>query len=1550
MPDQDQPSGTSNRAARPLQDTPQHTPQYTNSPTRMGQKNSEFGREERSEFRRRTNPTASLVARRAVSFGLVGGFVALVGFVILYVLVEYVSLNKNLAYFIQAIVSIELNFFLNRSVTWRDRRGIGFVSFLGMWARFHLTRVVTVALNQVLFGAFVYIGINYLVANGLCIVIVMIINFFVGDRFVFRSRPAAASQLEVLTSDLINPEVITEPHLGSILGPRALPATGWPTVSVIVPVGRNRHGIEPTVSALTQQDYPGEIEIILVGDQDDRTWDDIRWYVDDGLVTIIESETSGSGVPLGRKRLAGIGRARGQILATLDPGLVPPSTWVSAGVEFIRDGWPCVVGPTAGFDRLASSSTLRTDMFLSGQVLDPERLLAANYVPPLAANLFIAGDVLPNLLSTTTKSKTVDNDYLDWIWNLAQADVAVFETPTIAAGLAYKPNAGQIVRRYANAGAVLAKSSRQSLRAPGRMRRKTPMIVGLVSVILAVVLLVAGAVLFDWPGHRGSLGSGSLPNLSILTNIPSGFVIALLAAVCALALEVASKAIDVGQNGQWAIVLAPLYRLVYAWDVTLGRVGGALPPPRRTSGTTTTAEQKAPRFVITHAPNEAFTRPMAAIPPGPMRRRAVVPSSGPQLTPGIHNVSWPSVSVVIPVKRNQATIGATVRSLLNQDYRGSVEILLVGDINDPTWQTIRDDIDSGRVRILEAEVHSANRDANAKRSIGLKAARGDVLALTDSDMLLPPHWIATGIQYILRGWPCVAGPMRGATGNFWDAYADLVSLGSKTPRFVVNRVLDVDRYGRPKHKPPITANVFMTREALERAGDFDATFVHSYEDYSWFWAACKVGVPILCTPSLQADHRHRQGWRRLLRQYTRAGKGCADFIMKYPESPLSRLRFLQWMLVWATTLGAIGLILAGVVATNNPSLLGVPTAFAQASILSLPLDLLDPLILAMLTTVGLLGLGITNAITVRQARAVIFPFITLIFGLAFSYGMAVEFTQQFVARRLGSLHVRLQRTQVITAALYAGILIVSAGLRLWNLDARPGYEWDEPVYGSVGAHFAQFGTVTYKAPIARPTVYLSHPPFYFIMLGEWFRMVGTGITQARVLSAIMSLLLITILFLYLRQRMGAWALLPTLLIAFDSWIVFANRISWIDNSVVVFGVLGIWAYFHALKRDSTRAYVVAGLALGFTLVFKQLGIYFCAIPVLNWIFSRQRTRGHLVMLGTIAACFMLYLSYMLIIYKDAFVRQTMSQIFRSSGAVTARGVVSPQDVITALVGQYHVFAFTVFLCAASLAWLAIDIIRSIRLRDPSWLRRYSIEASWIIAGIVVFIAVQIKFPNYFIYLMIPLLVYLGMRIRDVASGWLAAGPRHPRLLRIGLIALLALAVAFDLGAFYLRIVNQSDNALLQVANYVTANVPASDTVLADEPVGVMIPQPYCKLESASTCPDVKWIVTYTSLTQKLPTQASDPQLYVLLHGAEKVVVFYGFKETITVYRVVDAGNAPPTPPLAPTGTPTVVPSVAPTAAPTAPRKPAPTATPPQPTATVTLAPTATPESSPPTGP
>jgi hypothetical protein len=208
--------------------------------------------------------------------------------------------------------------------------------------------------------------------------------------------------------------------------------------------------------------------------------------------------------------------------------------------------------------------------------------------------------------------------------------------------------------------------------------------------------------------------------------------------------------------------------------------------------------------------------------------------------------------------------------------------------------------------------------------------------------------------------------------------------------------------------------------------------------------------------------------------------------------------------------------------------------------------------------------------------------------------------------------------------------------------------------------------------------------------------------------------------------------------------------------------------------------------------------------------------------------------------------------------------------------------------------------------------------------------------------MIPLLVYLGMRLKEVVSPWLAANVRRPKLLRAGLLIVLFLGIGAELTESYFRYVVQTDNALLQASNFAMAHIPTNDTVLADEPVGVMIPQQYCKLESAATCPDVKWIIAYTSLTEHLPTQASDPQLYVLMGESQVVTVIHGFKETITVYHVGTSdtqtqGTQSTIPvPVVPTPVVTAVPTVVPTAVPVVP-----TATPVVPTATP-LVPTATP--------
>jgi putative flippase GtrA len=124
---------------------------------------------------------------RFFGFGLVGIFIMLIGIVVLYALVHYCGFNKNLAYFIQAVVSIELNFICNKFFNWRDRQG----HVLFQWVRFHTTKIGTVLLNQLLFAFLVAQGMHYLLATLIGVVLATIINYIVNDKFVFAARKVA---------------------------------------------------------------------------------------------------------------------------------------------------------------------------------------------------------------------------------------------------------------------------------------------------------------------------------------------------------------------------------------------------------------------------------------------------------------------------------------------------------------------------------------------------------------------------------------------------------------------------------------------------------------------------------------------------------------------------------------------------------------------------------------------------------------------------------------------------------------------------------------------------------------------------------------------------------------------------------------------------------------------------------------------------------------------------------------------------------------------------------------------------------------------------------------------------------------------------------------------------------------------------------------------------------------------------------------------------------------------------------------------------------------
>jgi len=126
--------------------------------------------------------------RRELTFAAVGGSVLAVSFAVLFTLVS-IGLSPHLAYVVQTVVAVELNFALNERLTWRDTRSRTLRELGHRWLLFHVARVVTIPANQLLFSALVVAGCQYLLANAICVAASTSVNYVVGSRWVFVRRP-----------------------------------------------------------------------------------------------------------------------------------------------------------------------------------------------------------------------------------------------------------------------------------------------------------------------------------------------------------------------------------------------------------------------------------------------------------------------------------------------------------------------------------------------------------------------------------------------------------------------------------------------------------------------------------------------------------------------------------------------------------------------------------------------------------------------------------------------------------------------------------------------------------------------------------------------------------------------------------------------------------------------------------------------------------------------------------------------------------------------------------------------------------------------------------------------------------------------------------------------------------------------------------------------------------------------------------------------------------------------------------------------------------------
>jgi 4-amino-4-deoxy-L-arabinose transferase-like glycosyltransferase len=460
------------------------------------------------------------------------------------------------------------------------------------------------------------------------------------------------------------------------------------------------------------------------------------------------------------------------------------------------------------------------------------------------------------------------------------------------------------------------------------------------------------------------------------------------------------------------------------------------------------------------------------------------------------------------------------------------------------------------------------------------------------------------------------------------------------------------------------------------------------------------------------------------------------------------------------------------------------------------------------------------------------------------------------------------------------IIVVAALLRFYQIDLRPGFEWDETIYTVISQNTAQLGfpAVRLEGGVPPTEIFLYHPPFDFILKSWWIHLGGGGeLGQLRMFAASASIILLGLCFALLRVvSTKETAIVGLIFLALDGWLIYTNRLNLIENGLMPIGVAGILFYALALQRGKWLYYGLAGVFIGGAFVYKHIGIVFLLTPVIYLVLTRKEWRKHLVLFATAFAIIVAYVATMLVLWHEAFINQITVQVRRIFGAMESRGLnYGLSEALQAVVSNYWIFFVTVFALLGGgslLLWRTWQWWRN--RRPPPQILLYS----WAFTAVVIMGMSAIKAPHYLIVLIVPVYLYLVSELVPMLQTKQAV---WVTIIGLGLV------VGLNLVTWNLRFLQNTDNALRQTYQYANTYIPAEARVLTEDTIGMGIRQPFYKLDNYASLGGLEkvkpeYLILYYSTTHRPP---DDSALQRLVERGELLTRIIGFKEDIRIYRV-----------------------------------------------------------------
>ncbi len=259
-----------------------------------------------------------------------------------------------------------------------------------------------------------------------------------------------------------------------------------------------------------------------------------------------------------------------------------------------------------------------------------------------------------------------------------------------------------------------------------------------------------------------------------------------------------------------------------------------------------------------------------------------------------------TVTLILPVFNEIATVDETLRSLVDQDYAGSLEIIVAdGGSTDGTLERLDHwKAADPRLRVI----HNEGRVQSFGLNEAGAASSADLLVRADAHTRYAPDYVSRSVETVLETGAAAGGRMNPVGTN---RFGRAVAAAMNSPL-----TMGPARFHHASHRQEVDT-VYLgafPREDFLELGGFRAFPSGTVEDADFYQRWRRTGRTVVVDPVIRSEYTPRDNPRSLWSQYYRYGLGKAEMLWVNGRFPSTRPLAPVLLIVGLAAAALIGVI------------------------------------------------------------------------------------------------------------------------------------------------------------------------------------------------------------------------------------------------------------------------------------------------------------------------------------------------------------------------------------------------------------------------------------------------------------------------------------------------------------------------------------------------------------------------------------------------------------------------------------------------------------------